>query len=253
VRLAFGSMDEKSPALAQHTLATGLAGGKFENLNALLDAAGDRADWTLTGYARAVMRAVRALGLQPGEWDLLGHSFGGFIALQLNQLHPGELTRLIASCTMGSEEPLPEGVPGEFERLSPEERAAIEAVAERESQATTPEQLKQAWLDQVDYWSGSPAGAERVRERWHGVTFQAGPNQHEDWGELDALGALAGIPVLAIHAEHDPVPLEFSRRIADASPRGTLAVIEGAGHFPFIETPDRYWPVVASWLEETEP
>jgi proline iminopeptidase len=215
--------------------------------------AGDRADWSISGFARAVMRAVRALGLQPGEWDLLGHSFGGFVALELNNLHPGELTRLIASCTIGTEEPLPDHIPGEFERLSPEERAAIEAVYEREENATTPEQLKQAWLDQVGYWTGSPAGAERVRERFQHVTFQPGPNQHPDWGELEALGALAAIPVLAIHAEHDPIPVEHAQRIAAASPQGTLVVVEGAGHFPFIETPDRYWSVVASWLEETGP
>ena len=49
------------------------------------------------------------------------------------------------------------------------------------------------------------------------------------------------------------MPRALQQRIADASPRGTLAVIEGAGHFPFAETPERYWPVVARWLEETAP
>jgi pimeloyl-ACP methyl ester carboxylesterase len=213
--------------------------------------AGDRSDWTLSGHARAVMRAVQALGIEPKTWDLLGHSFGGFVALELNRLHPGELTRLIASCTIGTEEPLPEGVPDEFERLSDEERAMIEAVGEREAKATTPEELKQAWLDQVDYWS-PPEGAQRVRERFEGVTYQPGPNQHRDWGELETLDALRDMPVLSIAAEHDRIPVEHQQRIADASRHGTLAVIEGAGHFPFIETPDRYWPVVARWLEETE-
>jgi pimeloyl-ACP methyl ester carboxylesterase len=215
-------------------------------------AAPDRSDWTIAGFARIVMDAVRELGLEPGSWDLLGHSFGGYVALELNNLHRGEAARMIASCTIGSEEPPPEGTPGELEELPETERAAIEAVWERESRATTPEELKQAWLDQVDYWS-SPAGADRVRERFQGVTYQPGPNQHEDWGELEALEALAAIPVLAIAAEHDPIPRVFQQRIADASPRGTLAVIEGAGHFPFVETPDRYWPIVARWLEETAP
>jgi pimeloyl-ACP methyl ester carboxylesterase len=214
--------------------------------------AGDRAEWTISGFARAVMRAVRALELQPQRWDLLGHSFGGFVALELNKLHRGELTRLIASCTIGSEEPLPEGVPDEFERLSDDERAMIEAIEERESKATTPDELKQVWLDQVDYWS-TPEGAQRVRERFERVTYQPGPNRHRNWGELETLDALRDMPVLSIAAEHDRIPIEHQQRIADASRRGTLAVIEGAGHFPFIETPDRYWPVVARWLEETTP
>jgi hypothetical protein len=36
VRLALGSMGEPAAALAEHTVASNLAGGKFENLNALL-------------------------------------------------------------------------------------------------------------------------------------------------------------------------------------------------------------------------
>jgi hypothetical protein len=47
VRFAFGSMEGASPALADHTVATDLSGGKFENLTALLEAAGAAADWTL--------------------------------------------------------------------------------------------------------------------------------------------------------------------------------------------------------------
>jgi pimeloyl-ACP methyl ester carboxylesterase len=85
-----------------------------------------------------VLRAVRALGIEPRTWDLLGHSFGGFVALELNKLHPGELTRLIASCTMGTEEPLPEGVPDELDRLSDKQRTAIMAVWERESRRRRP-------------------------------------------------------------------------------------------------------------------
>ena len=46
VRFALGSTGEARPAIAHHTVATGLAGGKFENLNALL---ADRrpGDWLL--------------------------------------------------------------------------------------------------------------------------------------------------------------------------------------------------------------
>jgi len=215
--------------------------------------AGDRAEWTISGYARAVMRCVRALGLEPGGWDLLGHSFGGYVALELNKLHPGELTRVVASCTAGSEEPPPGDSPEPLDGLSKTQTAAIEDAWEREEAAATPEGLRDAWLDQLDFYSASPEGAERLRQRWAGVTYQPGPNQQEDWGELEALDALAGVTVLSIAGEHDRMPLVLQQRIADASPRGTLAVIPNAGHFPFAETPELYWPVVATWLRETAP
>jgi hypothetical protein len=48
VRLALGSTGEARLELAEHTVAEGLKGGKFQNLNALLDAVGDGTwDWIL--------------------------------------------------------------------------------------------------------------------------------------------------------------------------------------------------------------
>ena len=40
VRFAFGSTGESEPALAEETVATGLSGGKLQNVNAALEAAG---------------------------------------------------------------------------------------------------------------------------------------------------------------------------------------------------------------------
>jgi hypothetical protein len=47
LRVALGSMGRPDPALAAGTVATDLDGGKFENLNQVLAAAGQAADWTL--------------------------------------------------------------------------------------------------------------------------------------------------------------------------------------------------------------
>ena len=215
--------------------------------------AGDSSEWTIAGNANAVMRCVRALGFAAGEWDLLGHSFGGFVALELNRLYPGEAARIVASCTDGSEAPPPGNPPGRLDGLPDAMAAALEDAEQREIEATTPEALRGAWIDQLDYFAASPEGAALLRRRFAGVTYQPGPNRVEDWGELEALEALDGVHVLAIAGEHDRMPRVLQQRIADASPHGTLAVIEGAGHFPFVEAPERYWPVVARWLEATAP
>ena len=75
-----------------------------------------------------------------------------------------------------------------------------------------------------------------------------------DFGELHALDALAAadIPVLAIAgARRSGDAAGLRARIADAAPHGELLIIEGAGHFPFAETPDRYWPALIDWLTRT--
>ena len=47
VRIAFGSTGPADEPLREHTVAEGLDGGKFENLNRVLEAAGGAADWTI--------------------------------------------------------------------------------------------------------------------------------------------------------------------------------------------------------------
>jgi hypothetical protein len=52
-------------------------------------------------------------------------------------------------------------------------------------------------------------------------------------------------------AELDPAtPVAAAREIADALPEGSarLEVVEGAGHFPWKDAPDRYWPLVTGFV-----
>ena len=61
------------------------------------------------------------------DWTLLGHSFGGFVAMQHLVDFPGSASRLILSCTDADEEPAP-GVSDEldFSGMPPEVEAAFE-------------------------------------------------------------------------------------------------------------------------------
>jgi pimeloyl-ACP methyl ester carboxylesterase len=70
---------------------------------------------------------------------------------------------------------------------------------------------------------------------------------------LDVIDELARIrcPTLVCVGELDPVtPVDAAREIVDALPDGRvqLEVIDGAGHFPWKDTPDRYWAVVDKFV-----
>jgi pimeloyl-ACP methyl ester carboxylesterase len=54
--------------------------------------------------------------------------------------------------------------------------------------------------------------------------------------------------------ELDPItPLAGAREIYDALPDGIarLEVIEGAGHFPWKDVPDGYWPLLNGSVRRT--
>jgi proline iminopeptidase len=210
---------------------------------------GDRAEWTLAGYARGVERLAAELDLR--DWTLLGHSFGGFVALQHLVDFPGSASRLVASCTDVSETP-PPGAPEDLlEGLTAGQREQVEEGMAREAVAGSPQQLKDAWLAQAPALTVDPRAFERMLRD---VLFRPEIAHSREWGELEALGALAfaDAPVLAIGAELDrAIPPEAARRIAATAPNGELLMLEGAGHFPFAEAPERYWAGVEAWLLRT--
>jgi pimeloyl-ACP methyl ester carboxylesterase len=66
-----------------------------------------------------------------------------------------------------------------------------------------------------------------------------------DWRE----GAAAlSIPRLVIHGMQDAFPLEGSREWVGPSSNARLLVIDGAGHFPFLEQPAVFFPAVEVFL-----
>ncbi len=206
-------------------------------------------EWTLRGFARAVERLARELELR--DWTLLGHSFGGVVALQHRGDGPGRASRLVASCTDASVTPPPGARDDLLEGLGAQQREQVEEGMAREAVATSPQQLKDAWLAQAPVMTVDPPAFERMLRD---VLFRPEMARPREWGELEALGALAfaEAPVLAIGAELDrAIPPEAARRIAATAPNGELLMLEGAGHFPFAEEPERYWAGVEAWLLRT--
>jgi pimeloyl-ACP methyl ester carboxylesterase len=215
---------------------------------------GNRDAWTFSGFAAAVERFVRKRKLE--DWTLLGHSFGGFVAMQYLIDFPGSVSRLIASCTDCDEEPAPGAPEDPFEGMPEEVAASVRAAFERESSVETVDDCRRVWLDQMPFFVGAPDRVETLRAAFAHVAYRVEVQREgeRDWGELHALDALraSDIPVLAITGECDRAqPPANARRIAEAAPRGELVVLDGAGHFPFAEVPDAYWGTLGEWLKRT--
>jgi pimeloyl-ACP methyl ester carboxylesterase len=209
-------------------------------------------DVNLAGFARAVEGFARERELE--DWTLVGHSFGGYVAMQHLVEHPGSAARVVASCTDCDEEEPPGAPEDPYEGLPEEVAARVREAIEREESVRTPAECRAVWADQMPFFVGSADRLDVVLAAFEDVVYEPAMLQVEDWGELHALGALAvsEVPILAIAGELDrPTPTACARRIAATAPRGELLVIEGAGHFPFAETPEAYWDGLGAWLART--
>jgi proline iminopeptidase len=74
----------------------------------------------------------------------------------------------------------------------------------------------------------------------------------ETWqsGAYDLIPALRslGVPTLVLHGEHDFVPVACAARIADAVPGGRLVVVNGTGHFSYLERPGEVCRLITEFL-----
>jgi pimeloyl-ACP methyl ester carboxylesterase len=65
---------------------------------------------------------------------------------------------------------------------------------------------------------------------------------HEEFARLE-------VPTLVLAGSEDVIPLESTRDWAETLPRAELLVLENCGHLPWLETPERFNPAVAAFLD----
>jgi proline iminopeptidase len=100
-----------------------------------------------------------------------------------------------------------------------------------------------SWLADFADPVRAPALVRRlVRPGWGNDAVNRAMNA--DWRRLLAdasfvarAGAIA-VPVLVVHGAEDPRPPRLAERLAATLPDARLAVIPGAGHWPWLERPD---------------
>jgi proline iminopeptidase len=80
-----------------------------------------------------------------------------------------------------------------------------------------------------------------------GPLFRALMGSFGDYDWRAELGSLE-VPRLVIHGADDAFPVEGSREWVEGHSNARLIVLEDAGHFPFIERPDAFFPAVDAFL-----
>jgi pimeloyl-ACP methyl ester carboxylesterase len=216
-----------------------------------------RGDYSLGAYAAGVRDLIAVLGYERGS--VVGHSFGGGIAMQFSYLFPEYVERmaLISSGGLGREvHPLLRAatLPGsdwvlpliarEFPVRAGE---AIRSVASKIGIEAGPDLAEFA----RGYASLVEEGAsEAFIHTMRGVIDHEGQRV----SALDRLYLADQMPTLIVWGDSDPViPVEHGRNAHEIVKHSRYVEIPGSGHWPMLDAPDRIVRELHSFMEETEP
>lgn len=204
----------------------------------------DPESYTRAGQGRLVLAVMDALGIERAH--VMGHSYGGGLALYLAFRHPERFRSMVlvdSSAPTYSDDRRTRAA-----TLRPLTRLYVRTVALRPSTVrrsllrsfyddsqVTPE-LVRAYFDRL--W------IEGVGEAYYGLTAPSRtPSERVDLAKID-------VPTLVVWGAQDAVvSLATGRRATAKLPRSELVVIEACGHLPMEEKPEELLRAVLPFLE----
>jgi pimeloyl-ACP methyl ester carboxylesterase len=202
----------------------------------------DPADWTFELCADDVREFCDALGIVRPV--VLGHSMGGFVAMLYGARHPGHAGGLILQSTLARFD-LARLVEG-FRRAAGDEVAEL-ARRDYGGDPVTDEEWARVF---AAFGPMVPSEDELARRLRNPALGEAGMELMRRLDLVDQLRRITS-PTLVCVGELDAVtPVEAALEIVEGLPAGLvrLEVIEGAGHFPWLDAPDRYFSAVAAFV-----
>jgi pimeloyl-ACP methyl ester carboxylesterase len=202
----------------------------------------DPADWSFELCADDLRAFCDAVGIVKPV--VLGHSMGGFVAMLYGARHPGHAGGLILQSTAARHD-LGRLVEG-FRRFGGDEVAEL-ARRDYGGDPVTDEEWARVFSAFGPKVPSNEVLTRRLRNPELGV---AGMELMRKFDVVDDLRRITS-PTLVCVGELDAVtPLAASVEIADALPGGLgrHEVIEGAGHFPWLDDPDRYFPIIQAFV-----
>jgi len=210
---------------------------------------GDPADWRFEVCADDVRAFCDRLGIvRPVVY---GHSLGGYVAMLYAARHAGHAAALVLQSTNGRFDL--GRIVEQFRRRGGEEIAqTAHRVYGGDRQSVTADEWARCWLLFGPWVTGDEERARMIVNRELNAPGLALMRS------LDILDQLARIdcPTLVCVGELDPItPVAAADEIVAALRSGIarLEVIEGAGHFPWKDVPDRYWPVLTGFVAAVGP
>lgn len=213
------------------------------------EAPSDPSSASIEDDAADVPALRRALGIR--RWDLLGHSWGGGIAMLAATMDEAGTRRLVTADAVGATNTwMPKLRQTVAARLSPSERVPFDRFDDQalmrpdaELQAAYSRAVYPAWFADADL--ARSFAPPMVTSDTGAAILARLRREGYDW--RTRLRALS-VPTLVIHGEEDALPVAVSAELVALLPRAQRQLVPHSGHMPFWEAPEVFFSSVDSFL-----
>lgn len=227
------------------------------------DHPGNPANWTVARFTDELEAIRRGLGVR--RWHVLGHSWGGTIALEYGARRPPALAGLILASPLVSTRTWIADANALRHRLPADVQAVLDACDPPKSVTPACDGATKVFYRQFNGRYPPPDGMVAYARRFGGKGFNRDLYQRM-WGpsELTVTGALAnydGEPLLArldgphtlfVVGQYDEARPVTAAGFVERVPGAELAVIPGAAHGFFADRPDETIGILRPWLREQD-
>ena len=212
--------------------------------------------WSLEQMARDVVSLANGLDL--GQYAVLGHSYGAFVALQNAVDFSGAAAQTIVSGGVPSSRFL-EVVDRNLAAFKPVElRKQVADSWAREETAQTQEDFASLMHDQMPFHFGNPLDSciEEYETRTAETVYSPAVLRHfskAEYGGIEVEDRLKDVvqPVLVCTGRLDRVcTVKAAEAIAKGLPHSELVIFEHSGHMTFVEENEKYLRAVRDFLNK---
>jgi pimeloyl-ACP methyl ester carboxylesterase len=210
------------------------------------------APYSIEAHVADAVAVLDALGVERA-W-VVGHSWGGHLALHVAVAHSDRLDGVVCVNPLGARlDVLEEFKENLLRQLPADRRAWVEEVDARDDAGTaTKEESLEAFATIWPFYFADPAGAppfpfadrgDGGAETWASIM------EHAERRTLEH--GLPGVPLpaLFVHGAADPLPARTSTDTAALMPDASVVLLDGCGHFPWLEQPGELRRVVTDALQ----
>jgi proline iminopeptidase len=212
--------------------------------------------FTIEAHVSDAIAVLDARGIE-AAW-LAGHSWGGHLALHILVAHPERVRGAFIVDALGA---VPDGGAAEADenltsRLSPQQATEVrridEALQRGETNVEPLDLIRPVW----PYYFARPDEAPPLPDfelspSCYSETFTS-IREHFERGTLERGLREATRPVLFVHGRESPIPPYRSEQSAVLLPGAGVEIVDGVGHFVWLECPGSVRAALKRWLAATQ-